>query len=152
MQTRNSARTNLAALLAAGLLAAGCGGANDPQPPPDCTSAVDTTGAATVSFAAQIVPLLSHYECASVGCHGGDLSSSNYRVDTHADVLTMGDEATDLGVCVVKPGRPDESYMIWKLEGRQGIRGEQMPNGMEPVLPEDLEIFRTWIAEGARGN
>jgi hypothetical protein len=119
----------------------------------------DTTQPATVSYANDIVPMFftEKYNCLEIGCHGGGLASSNYSLTSHAETLEPGQQALLLGVCAVKPGDPDASYLIWKIEGRPGIQGVRMPNGcasnpVNCVSAEDLAVFRTWILEGARNN
>lgn len=49
----------------------------------------------------------------------------------------------------VRPGDADNSYIIWKLEGREGIRNQRMPLNL-PALPSDqIDSIKTWINEGA---
>ncbi len=49
----------------------------------------------------------------------------------------------------VIPGDADNSYIIWKLEGREGIRNKPMPLNL-PALPSvQIEVIKTWINEGA---
>ena len=50
----------------------------------------------------------------------------------------------------VNPGNPDDSYLIHKLEGREGIVGGRMPLASTPLSEAELELVRTWVAEGAR--
>lgn len=50
----------------------------------------------------------------------------------------------------VNPGNPDESYLIHKLEGREGIVGSRMPLTSPPLSEAELELVRKWIAGGAR--
>ena len=52
----------------------------------------------------------------------------------------------------VKPGDPDESYMVWKVEGRSGITGDRMPLGLEPLRAEEIAAIRGWIQAGALDN
>jgi hypothetical protein len=55
----------------------------------------------------------------------------------------------------VKPGDPQGSYLFRKLAGTHfeaGGNGERMPFQREALEPNDLEVFRRWIAEGARNN
>ena len=54
----------------------------------------------------------------------------------------------------VVPGKPDDSYLVMKLEGthiEQGGNGAQMPFGAPPLPREDIARIRQWIAEGAKG-
>jgi hypothetical protein len=49
----------------------------------------------------------------------------------------------------VKAGEPDSSYIVWKIEGRAGIVGEQMPLALPPLSAEQVAAIRGWIANGA---
>ena len=144
-------------LVALGLvLGQGCGGSPALNPGADCTSVADTTQPATVSYANQIVPLFlpDKYNCLEAGCHGGGLASSNYSLASHAEVLKAGDQAKHLEMCAVKPGDPDASYLVWKVEGRPGILMQRMPLGCinNCVSAADVALLSTWIHEGARNN
>lgn len=146
------------AILAAGILSApGCksNAPNPPPPgPPDCSSVADTTVQATVSYQADILPLFANdrYHCGNSGCHGAPLVSSDYSVSAYEDLFHRGTEATQMGLCTIRPGSPDSSYFVWKIEGRQGIQGARMPNTFPAMDPADIELVRTWITEGARDN
>ncbi|MDZ4804725.1 MAG: hypothetical protein SGI90_07700 [Candidatus Eisenbacteria bacterium] len=128
-----------------------CGsGSTTPGPPPDCTSVADTSLPASVTYAADIAPLIDRYSCNTAGCHSRLGTRSRYLTGTHADLFEAGEEATALRICAIKPGLPDSSYLFWKLEGRGGIRGDRMPDNRASLTPGDLELVRTWIIEGAR--
>ncbi len=51
----------------------------------------------------------------------------------------------------VAPGNADNSYLVWKLEGRDGIRNKKMPlnDDPRPLSTEEIEAIKTWIDEGA---
>ena len=143
------------------IVLSGCSDSSTPDPGPDCSSVADTTQPATVSYENHIVPLFlpDKYNCLEAGCHGGGLASSNYSLASYAEVLEAGDEAKQLDMCAVKPGDPEASYLVWKMEGRSGTLGQRMPLGCvtspnpdDCVSSSDLDLVRTWIAEGARNN
>jgi hypothetical protein len=49
----------------------------------------------------------------------------------------------------VRPGDPDASYLIQKLEGRAAV-GARMPLGA-PALPQaTIDVIRQWITQGAQ--
>lgn len=52
----------------------------------------------------------------------------------------------------VEPGNPDNSYIVWKIEGRSGIVGAQMPRGLPPLSAEQIAAVRGWIQAGAAAN
>jgi hypothetical protein len=52
----------------------------------------------------------------------------------------------------VSPGKPDSSYVMWKIEGRSGVIGERMPLGLSPLSAEQIQAVRGWIEAGAQDN
>jgi hypothetical protein len=53
----------------------------------------------------------------------------------------------------IKPGDPDGSYLLAKIEGRhiaQGGTGGRMPFANAPLSAAEIAMVRTWIAQGAR--
>lgn len=57
------------------------------------------------------------------------------------------------GVLRVAPGDPENSYLIHKLDGRQGIGGRPMPlNGPPYLTAGQIRIIKRWIETGAPNN
>lgn len=52
----------------------------------------------------------------------------------------------------VVPGNSTDSYLIQKLEGRSDIVGSRMPQGGPFLSQADIDVIRTWIAQGAQNN
>lgn len=52
----------------------------------------------------------------------------------------------------VKPGDPDDSYLMEKLTKAMPAAGVQMPNGGDPLEPAQIDLVRSWIAAGAPNN
>ena len=94
--------------------------------------------------------------CALPGCHAGpnpqqgqDLSAGQ----AHANIVNVRSmERSDLNLFRVAPGDPDNSYLVWKIEGRPEIVGDRMPRGRAPLPPEAIAAIRQWIADGAQDN
>jgi hypothetical protein len=56
-------------------------------------------------------------------------------------------------VSLVAPGDPDNSYLVKKLDGAQGIVGLRMPRNTGPFLtPGQMAVIRRWIEQGAANN
>ncbi len=92
--------------------------------------------------------------CTFSGCHGGvapqlgqDLSAGQARASI-VNVLSV--EMPNL--FRVAPGDPENSYLVWKIEGRSEIVGDRMPRGRAPLPPEAIAAIRQWIADGAQDN
>jgi hypothetical protein len=107
-----------------------------------------------VSFASDVRPLLTQHGCATSSCHGTNPGQSNYSVLTYASFIRPGDEANRLGMFPVREGKPDSSYVVWKLEGPGvwPIIGTQMPQLRPPMGPADIALIRAWIRQGAQDN
>jgi hypothetical protein len=105
-------------------------------------------GTTTVSYANQIRPLLDQAGCLASSCHGGPFPSSNYDLQSYIGFFGPGVEAKALKACDIVPGQPDASYVIEKLNPGPRL-GVQMPNSRPPLSPEQIDLVRTWILEGA---
>jgi methionine-rich copper-binding protein CopC len=56
------------------------------------------------------------------------------------------------GTLRVKPGDPDNSYLVMKIEGRAAVGG-RMPLGGPPLSSSAIAEIRQWITDGAQqGN
>jgi len=86
--------------------------------------------------------------CGFSSCHGvasGDLSLNADKA--YQELLEEPSSQIPTMMRVV-PGKPDESYLMWKLESHEGIVGDPMPPG-GALEDERLEAIRQWIANGA---
>ena len=87
-------------------------------------------------------------------CHVGSSAPEGLRLDAaNSFSLLVGVPSTEVpSLMRVKPGDPDNSYIIQKLEGHQAV-GRQMPFGCpttQPCLPTTTIAFiRQWITNGA---
>jgi hypothetical protein len=53
----------------------------------------------------------------------------------------------------VLPGNPDDSVLVKKLAATvPAPLGQKMPLNYSPLTPDEVELVRTWIAEGALNN
>ena len=136
-------------LIGAGLLPAACGGddAGDSSDA-DATPAATATPAAIDASFTHIRDDILIPSCGFSSCHGSGTAgltideSSTYEDLVGAASLELPD------MLRVAPNDVDASYLIWKLEDREGIIGDEMPPGS--LLPEEsLASIRAWIEAGA---
>ncbi len=121
--------------------AAPIGGGAAPATPVNMNLEVKrATGSETVSFAADVAPLLVD-NCN--GCHLDAMQvRGGLRLDTFAQLLQGGDSGV-----IISPGKSSESLLIQKLKG---MVGQRMPAGGRPALSdESIQLISTWIDEGA---
>jgi hypothetical protein len=106
-----------------------------------------------VSFKRDIVPLLK-VRCAV--CHlTGDEAGHMALHPAAAYKNLVGVASVESPLLRVKPGAPDQSYIVAKLEGRQiqaGGQGVRMPMDGDPLTADEVQQIRRWIGAGARDD
>lgn len=91
--------------------------------------------------------------CASPECHSGPAPESQLNLEEGQAYRNLVNQPS-VGIAEyvrVKPHHPDESYLIFKLEGAK-IVGEPMPMGEEPLPDSVITVIRQWIDNGALDN
>ena len=121
-------RIYLAGTLAAVALATGC------------------SKAPTVSFANDVMPVLSLHciECHDVG--GDGTQKSGFAVDSYNSVMA----GTTLGPMVVA-GDPLSSN-LYRMVAKEVDKTIRMPHEKSSLTAEEKAVIKTWIAEGALDN
>ncbi|MBO0722414.1 MAG: PSD1 domain-containing protein, partial [Blastocatellia bacterium] len=89
---------------------------------------------AKVDFLRDIQPI---FNASCSGCHGAKRQAGNLRLDTKKIALAKD----------IIPGKAAESPLYLRIAGI----GDQarMPMGKDPLKPEQIELIRRWIDEGA---
>jgi hypothetical protein len=83
-------------------------------------------------------------------CHVGGSAPEGLQLDAaHSYNLLVGVPSTEVpSLLRVKPGDPDNSYLIQKLEGTAAV-GARMPRGGPYLSAETIAFIRQWITNGA---
>jgi hypothetical protein len=83
-------------------------------------------------------------------CHIGGSAPEGLRLDAADSFnLLVGVPSTEVpSLMRVKPGDPDNSYIIQKLEGHAAV-GAQMPFGGPYLTTDTIAFIRQWITNGA---
>lgn len=132
MLLRSDVLSALAVTAAIGLAIQSDLGSADASP-----SAITDTHEA-VSFAEEVAPILERY-CTE--CHSEENAELGLKLDTYEGAMAGSDYGT-----VIEAGDADGSLLI------DMIASGDMPEDGDPVTPEDLEVLKTWINEGAEKN
>ncbi len=108
----------------------------------------------TVSFAEHVQPV---FASSCTGCHDGTEPSVGLSLAAGAAYAnTVGVPSSELvAMRRIEPDKPDESYLVRKLQGTHmtvGGAGKRMPIGIPPVAEQEIRLIRRWIAEGALNN
>ncbi|HET7179801.1 MAG TPA: c-type cytochrome domain-containing protein, partial [Chryseosolibacter sp.] len=93
-----------------------------------------------VDFSAQVKPILNK-RC--ISCHGGVKRNGNFSVLFRKDAL----DTTESGKVGIIPGDPAHSEMIRRITSTDPE--VRMPYKEPPLPPEEIDILRRWIQEGA---
>ena len=90
-------------------------------------------------------------------CHQGLSPPKGVNWSSPEDTCNnVGRPSQEIGSMLeIKSGDPNNSYVVWKLEG-QGPNGEpivdgQMPLGMPPLTVDKIQNIRDWISDGTPG-
>ncbi len=75
-------------------------------------------------------------------CHGTQKASSQLRLDLKASAMKGG-----MTGAVILPGSSKDSRLMHRILGEGGE--QRMPLGGEPIKPEQIELIRKWIDQGA---
>ncbi len=91
--------------------------------------------------------------CAFSGCHAGANAKANYDMTSGAVLAASVNVNSRMpGSVIIKPGDPENSYLIKKIRGDEGIKGGRMPRGEEPLTDEDVKVIADWIASMGSGS
>ena len=91
-------------------------------------------------FAEKILPIVKG---TCIECHGPDKQKSDLRLDSAA----WFQEGSG-GTPVIKPGNPDDSELLYRIELPSDDPDVMPPKG-DPLSKEQIELIRKWIEQGA---
>ena len=85
-------------------------------------------------------------------CHSGASAPEGLQLDAaHSYNLLVGVPSQEVPTLDrVKPGDPNNSYIIIKLTNGPGIVGQQMPRGEPPLPQSTIDVIEQWITNGAQ--
>lgn len=104
----------------------------------DSPTAEGAVAGATVSFAADILPI---FESRCLNCHGGNRTEEGLSLRTHADAMT-GSE----GGSVIIPGDAANSVLV------EMVSTQEMPKRGPKLTPAQVQLIIDWINQGALDN
>ena len=123
------------------------------QTAPAAVESATSSTTMAVSFKRDLVPVLRR-SCAT--CHMTGTEPGHMALHPGAAYRSLvGVASTQSKSLRVKPGAPQQSYLIMKLDGTYldaGGTGARMPLAAPPLDEATLTRFREWIAAGAPDN
>ena len=84
-------------------------------------------------------------------CHAGAGAPQGLRLDAaNSFGLLVNVPSNEVpSMLRIKPGDPDNSYLIQKIEGHASV-GAQMPFGGPPLAADVIAAIRQWVSDGAQ--
>ena len=158
MRTLRVARIALVAVASTFIGCAGSGGGSGGGGNP-CACKPPATP--TVLLSTNVQPILNR-SCALAGCHAGAVPAQGQDLSAgHTVSSSVCVKSTEIPrLYRIKPGKPDDSYLVQKIEATPGIAGIPMPqgcpgsplNGAQCLSADDISAIRQWITECAQAN
>ena len=123
--------------------------------PPPVSTTTTIPGTIPVSFSADVQPILTA-NCALAGCHAAPAPQEGLDLRpgrSYARLVNVDSRGCPRFKRVL-PGRPDASYLLFKLAGppQECFSGDRMPDLAPPLPARDQDTIRAWIAQGAPDN
>ena len=88
-----------------------------------------------------------------VMCHGDDVAEAGLNLAEGTSFASLVNvPSTQVALDLVEPNDAENSYLIHKLDGRDGIVGDRMPYDAEFLSEADIEVIKQWINDGAKDN
>lgn len=97
-----------------------------------------SAAAEPVDFVRDIQPILLS-RCSE--CHGEKVAKSGLRLDVKAPALAGSESGK-----VIVPGQSSQSPLIERMASHDD---DKMPPSGDPITPEQLDLFKRWIDQGA---
>ncbi len=103
-----------------------------------------------ISFSTQVQPIFTAH-CVNAGCHPG--GGAPFPLQAGVSYNNLVGVTAVAGPCAgdkrVLASNADASALIKRLEGTCGL---QMPLGGTPLPPDQIQLIRGWINQGAANN
>jgi len=99
----------------------------------------------TIDYNRQIRPILSD---SCFKCHGPD--ATHRQGGLRLDVPDAPLQPSDSGTAAIVPGKPDESELVRRVLSTDPDEVMPPPDSDRQLKPEQEELLKTWIAQGAR--
>jgi hypothetical protein len=143
----------LVAVVAALFILAGCkgGGYSEKQASGSVPSGADPAKTAAAAFKKDVQPIFTK-NCAHPSCHGAAQSAGMQLSPGLAYENIVNVHSSEVPALMrIKPGEPDSSYLVMKIEGKQEV-GAQMPLTGGPLPNKDIQTIRSWVEAGAKND
>ena len=83
-----------------------------------------------------------------VRCHAGGLNGKELNLRPEYIITSAVDQPSKKKpeIVIIKPGNPENSYLMMKIRHDPGIEGRPMPLGREELSVENIQRIADWIA------
>jgi hypothetical protein len=95
-------------------------------------------------YALRVAPL---FESRCTGCHGARMQKAQLRLDSFGGALRGGRHGA-----VIQPGNIKDSELFTRISLPSSDDRAMPPNGKTPLISDEVEVIKLWIAAGASGS
>jgi hypothetical protein len=144
----------LAGAVAVALTISGCkggGGRSAGQTVGGSTKSGDPPKTTAAMFGGDVQPIFTK-KCAHPSCHGV-AESAGLRLSkgmAYKDIVNVP-AIEDSSMMIIKPGEPDSSYLVLKIEGKAPV-GARMPLTGGYLSSSEIQTIVSWVKAGAKDN
>ncbi|MCX6173477.1 MAG: hypothetical protein NTZ27_01830 [Ignavibacteriales bacterium] len=96
-----------------------------------------------VKYAQYIQPVLTAH-CTGAGCHDDQTSAAGLSLTSWSNTRANSQ--------VVFPGLPQNSKLVWSIEGTSGNIMPPLGSPYKPLNTNQINGIKIWIQEGAKDN
>lgn len=109
-----------------------------------------------VSFAATLQPIFTA-SCTAATCHDTQTQAASLNLTAGRAYASLVGVSSQHAACVtfqrVLPAEPDQSFLVFKLDGTGAcFAGVPMPKNAARLPAAQIQLVREWIAGGAKHN
>lgn len=85
--------------------------------------------------------------CTTAGCHTGDYPKANLNLEPERMPEGLIDVPSKMADSykLVDTKNPENSFLVKKIRGDEGISGDRMPLFAKPLPDEEIAVIQLWI-------
>lgn len=117
----------------------------------ESTSSIDEENEVVIDAPkfSEIQTNIFNQSCAFSGCHSTGSVSPDLSGNAYSNIVNR---PSSTGKDYVEPNDLNDSYLLQKVLGANGINGSRMPLSASPLSQSQIDALKNWISDGAQNN
>lgn len=108
--------------------------------------ALTAEGAPTADLLDQVIEIFEN-DCSTPGCHSGSKPKKGLNLEMDemmAELIDVPSIEIDK-LKLIDTARPQQSYLLMKIRGDEGIADHRMPVEAPPLTADKIKIIEEWV-------